>query len=210
MFKYLLPTILIGSAVVGFLMYTSPFYNQISLQKQEITSYDEALTNSKALEAERDKLTQKYDSFDPENLSKLQKLLPDNVDNIRLILEIEKIAAPYGMILKDVKYNSTSGDTVTPQASGTVAGITTSQGTSSNSTISNKNYGVWDLEFSTQGTYNNFINLVNDLENNLRIVDISSIQFSSDTGASIGAGINPSLPQAYKYDFKIKTYWLKN
>ena len=84
--KFILPTVLIGIAVAGFFMFTSPFYEGISLKKEQIASYNEALDNSKALEAERDKLTQKYNSFDPENLAKLQKLLPDNVDNIRLIL----------------------------------------------------------------------------------------------------------------------------
>lgn len=87
-----------------------------------MASYNEALNNSKALEAERDKLTQKYNSFDPENLSKLQKLLPDNVDNIRLILEIEKIASPYGMVLKNVKYDATDKNTAVSQTIGTIQG----------------------------------------------------------------------------------------
>jgi Tfp pilus assembly protein PilO len=197
MFRYILPIILIGIAVAGFFILTNPLYKDISLERGQVASYNEALDNSKALEAERDKLTQKYNSFDPENLSKLQKLLPDNVDNIRLILEIEKIASPYGMVLKDVKYNVTDDDTTTPQAVGAIQG-------GGNSLP--KDYGIWNLEFSTQGTYNNFVNFVKDLENNLRIVDISSVQFSSN----VGMGLNPSLPEAYKYGFKIRTYWLKN
>lgn len=196
MFKYILPIILIGTAIAGFFILTNPLYKNISLEREQVASYDEALNNSKALEAERDKLTQKYNSFDPENLAKLQKLLPDNVDNIRLILEIEKIASPYGMVLKDVKYDATKKE-VAVQTAGVVQKEESS---------SNKDYDVWNLEFSTQGTYNNFVNLVKDLENNLRIVDITSIQFSSNAGV----GLNPSLPEAYKYIFKIKTYWLKN
>lgn len=196
MFRFILPIILITAAIAGFFILISPLYNDISLKKGQIASYDEALNNSKALEAERDKLTQKYNSFDPENLTKLQKLLPDNVDNIRLILEIEKIASPYGMVLKDVKYDATSkNDVLVP---------TTGQEIEK---FSRKDYGIWDLEFSTQGTYNNFINFIKELEKNLRIVDISSIQFSSSVTT---LGLNPSLPEAYKYNFKIKTYWLKN
>jgi|SRR3989344_6025074 len=198
MFRYILPIILIGVAIAGFFTFTNPFYENVLIEREQVASYNEALDNSKALEAERDKLTQKYNSFDPENLSKLQKLLPDNVDNIRLILEIEKIASPYGMVLKDVKYNATSKDTpISQTAAGTTQAVKNSAG---------KDYSVWNLEFSIQGTYNNFTNFVKDLENNLRIVDISSIQFSSNAGA----GISPSLSESYKYNFKIKTYWLKN
>lgn len=201
MFKYILPIILIGIAIAGFFILADPLYQGVSLKRAQIASYNEALNNSKALEAERDKLTQKYNSFDPDNLAKLQKLLPDNVDNIRLILEIEKIASPYGMVLKDVKYNTTSSDTTTtPQAAGAIQG---------GKVPFNKDYGIWNLEFSTQGTYNNFINFIKDLENNLRIVDVSSIQFST-SATSTSTGLNSSLPEAYKYSFKIQTYWLKN
>ena len=196
-----MPVILIGIATGGFFMFTNPLYNDISTIKAEVVSYNEALDNSKSLEAERDKLTQKYNAFDPVNLSKLEKLLPDNVDNIRLILEIEKIASPYGMVLKDVKYDTISKTEATANpsgAKGTIKGSATDQ-------TSRKDYGIWDLEFSTQGTYNNFVNFVKDLESNLRIVDISAIQFASSTGTN--TSISSDI---YKYVFKIKTYWLKN
>ncbi len=194
MFKYILPTILIGVAVIGFFMFTDPLYKKISLEKNKIISYNEALNNSKALEAERDILTQKYNSFDKENLSRLKKLLPDSVDNIRLILEIEKVALPYGMVLKDVKYDATKKEN------------TRQRTTQEKNNSPEKDYGVWNLEFSTQGTYSNFINFIKDLENNLRIVDVDSIEFSSNTNIKL----KQYLPEAYKYDFKIRTYWLKN
>ncbi len=182
-------------------------FQEVTDLRTQIASYNEALNNSKMLENERDKLTNKYNSFDPLNLEKLQKLLPDSVDNIRLILEIEKLALPYGMVLKDVKYSPVTAaktkDTTTAQA-GTPAGA-------------QKGYGAWDLEFSTQGTYFNFINFIKDLENNLRIVDVASIDFSSDVAPGISptsntnTNTNPVIAaEAYKYNIKIKTYWLKN
>jgi len=196
MFKYILPIILIGVTIAGFFTFTSPYYEGVLLNREQVASYNEALSNSKALEAERDKLTQKYNSFDTEDLSKLHKLLPDNVDNIRLILEIEKIASPYGMVLKDVKYDAVNKDNATTQEGAAKV----------SKPSSNKDYGTWNLEFSTQGTYSNFVNFVKNLENNLRVVDISSIQFSSNADS----GLSPSLSEVYKYNFQIKTYWLKN
>ncbi len=206
--KFVLPIILIGVAIGGFFIFTSPLYSEVSKLNTQIASYNEALSNSKSLEAERDKLVQKYNSIDTNDLSKLQKMLPDTVDNIRLILEVEKLALPYGMVLKDVKYDTKS------QTSTTTAGTAVAP---SNTKIvaNNKDYGIWDLEFSTQGTYFDFVNFTKDLEKNLRIVDISSIAFSSDSGngpsLKTTAGIAPAQPtNVYKYIFKIKTYWLKN
>lgn len=195
MIRFVAPIILIGISIVVFFTFTSPLYSEISLQRTEVTAYDEALNNSKTLENERDKLTAKYNAINPDNLIKLQKLLPGSIDNIRLVLEIEQIALPYGMALKNVKYNTTSALSPTTTTPGELA------------QLANKNYGVWDLEFSTTGTYNNFLNFTRDLENNLRIVDIVSIDFSSATGGVAGSADSSA---AYTYNFKIKTYWLKN
>ena len=205
MFRYIAPTILIAIAITGFVMFTNPIFTGITNVKNEIASYNEALDNAKTLENERDKLTQKYNAIDPVNLDKLQKFLPDNVDNIRLILEIEKLASPYGMVLKDVKYDSA----VLDQSGATTSTATSPQVSNAiGNPEDNKNYGTWNLEFSTEGTYSNFIDLVKDLENNLRVVDISSVAFSSD-GTNVVLG-KAKPTDTYKYDFKIKTYWLKN
>ncbi|MBP9711756.1 MAG: hypothetical protein KBD55_01860 [Candidatus Pacebacteria bacterium] len=199
-----MPIILIGIAVVLVLTFTNPLYQSIGELKIKVSSYDEALSNSKALEIERDKLSAKYKAINPENLSKLEKLLPENVDNIRLILEIEKIASPYGMALKDVKYDDEIKDTGTKASTPKTAPV--AQGGSA--PAEKKDYGTWNLEFSTTATYDNFISFVQDLESNLRIVDISSVEFSSVESGSSNS--TQSSTPVYKYVFKIKTYWLKN
>src|SRR3989344_831018 len=197
MIRFIMPFILIGISISIFFVLSNPLYNDIQELRTQVVSYDKALSNSKALENERDILTAKDNSINPDDKIKLQKLLPNNVDNIRLILEIEQIALPYGMSLKYIKYRATkdttksakSGEATVVQVGGEVA------------TSYLKDYGVWDLEFSTTGTYNNFLNFTRDLERNLRIVDVSSIQFSSEVAS------NSTLPESYSYSFKIKTYW---
>lgn len=200
MMRFVTPIILIGISIALFFMFANPFYNEISLAKMEIASYDEALNNEKTLESERDKLVAKYNTINVDDLTKIQKLLPSGVDNIRLILEIGKIASPYGMVLKDVKYNAT--DATASDTSGTII-----RGGGAENTPTN--YGIFNLEFSTTGSYPNFISFTKDLESNLRIVDISSVSFSSDAGGT-GPGAKTSSSDIYTYNFKIKTYWLKN
>lgn len=197
-----MPIILIVIAISVFFLFADPIFSEISILRTEVASYNDALDNAKALENERDKLTAKYNAINPENLIRIKKLLPENVDNIRLILEIEQIAMPYGMALRDVKYSvaeaETTGDNTLPRSR----------------TVQNtpEDYGIFDLEFSTSGTYNDFINFTKDLENNLRIVDMSSITFSSENVVTPGSSpiSRTSSAGVYKYNFKIKTYWLKN
>ena len=198
--RYLLPVILIIISLGIFLGFTNPIFAEIKALRAQVGSYNEALTNSKMLENERDKLAAKYNSIAPENLSRLEKFLPQNVDNIRLILEIEQIAAPYGMTLGNVKYN------VDEDKKSEEGGVPILPGGGRDEDT--RGYGVFDLEFSTTGKYSDFINFTRDLENNLRIVDISSIVFSSDKTILVGGKPVPS--DEYTYNFKIKTYWLKN
>jgi len=195
------PLILISIAVAGFLTLVKPFYDGIAAIRAQATAYDQALTNSKALENERDKLVRKYNSFDPVDLENLAKLLPDNVDNIRLILEIEKIAAPYGMALKNVKYEAAKAASTASVESPRIGQI---EGAATVVAASPGDYGTWNLEFSVTGAYDDFLSFVQDLEKNLRIVDITSIDFSSGAGGSGGQD------EVYTYSFKIRTYWLKN
>ncbi|MSU44709.1 hypothetical protein EXS45_00800 [Candidatus Nomurabacteria bacterium] len=202
--RFILPLILIGISVTVFFVYSNPIYSNIGELRMKTASFNEALSNSKALESERDKLTTKDNSIDPNDKIRLHKLLPDNIDNIRLILEIEQIALPYSMILKDIKYSPSVDKNNTAPVGGDV------QITEGGGEQTSQDYGIWDLEFNTTGTYDNFLNFTRDLQRNLRIVDISSIQFSSSTTTESNKTPSSLVLESYAYSFKIKTYWLKN
>lgn len=206
MMKFIMPIILTGIAITFFFVVTNPLYNNISVLQTNLASYNQALSTSAQLKNERDQLTTVYNNINPDDLSRLQKLLPDDVNNILLILEIQGIAKNYGMQISNVSYDTTDTSTAATNAtSGTAA--TQGANISSNSTVAD--YGTFNLGFSTSGTYDNFINFTKGLESNLRIVDISSINFSSNSISS-SSGVSTSAPDIYKYDFKIKTYWFKS
>jgi Tfp pilus assembly protein PilO len=197
MFKLVIPIILIAVSITAFLALSSPLYRDILVLRETKAAYNQALGNSKMLENERDKLTKKYNSINPDDLTRLVKMLPDNVDNIRLILEIEKIALPYGMVLRDVKYDTLKEEVAEVPPPGVIQGGMVIL-------PERKDYGSWTLEFATNGSYVNFINFLRDLERNLRIVDVSSLSFAS------GSDVLTFPLESYRYSFKIKTYWLKN
>lgn len=192
--RLVLPLILIGVGITIIVMFINPTWTELAALRAEGASYDEALGNSKALGYARDDLTQKHSLIPKENLDKLAKLLPENVDNIRLILEIEQLATPYGMAIRNVQYD------VGEESSANVATTKKKE--------SRKEYGTIELEFTTSGSYSNFVKFLKDLENNLRIVDISSVSFSSNIGSVIAKNAVPS--DSYEYVVRIKTYWLKN
>lgn len=186
---------LIVIAGTGFFMLVSPKYEDIKLLQQEVNAYENALANSKVLDAERDKLVTKYNNINDSDLQRLEKMLPDNIDNIRVILEIERLVRAYGMSLTNIRYEDKQEEA---QEGGVI------EAGQKNASL-NEDYGVWNLEFTTEGSYSNFIALTKDIERNLRLVDIASVDFN----ASNTAAASKSGTDNYQYTFKIKTYWLK-
>ncbi len=194
MTRFIFPIILVLISLGSFAWFTNPVYKDISDLKTRRAAYDEALTNSKELARVRDELVAKYNSFSASDLEHLRKLVPDNVDNIRLILEIERIASSHAMSLSNVKYNVLD-QKKDAAAQAAVGGVPLSE--------QNKNFGTFDLQFSTKGDYATFLTFLSDIEHSLRLVDLSSLS------VSVGDSLDQSK-NIYSYDLSIQTYWLKN
>lgn len=145
-----------------FFGYVDPTYTKIREYGVEKSDYDTALNNSKALQAERDKLLEKFNAMDKADVDKLSKLLPDNIDNVRLVIDIDEMAKSYGMRIRNFKADaSQKKDTIGRD---------------------NSAYGTLTLSFSTTASYNTFLAFMRDLERSLRVIDITSVAFlSSDT-----------------------------
>jgi len=177
--KTVVPTILIVTAVALFFLFTNGVYQDIKVIGAKIDNYDQALNNSRVILAKRDALTAQYKLFSSKDLDSLKKLLPDHVDNVQLILDINGIAKSRGMSLKSIKID---------------------EGDSSASKVIGPNSNTFSsilVSFKVTAPYQNFTAFLSDLEQSLRIVDVTGLSFkSNDKGV-------------YDYDVTIKTYWLK-
>lgn len=199
--RYIFPILMLGVAVAIFFAYTDPTYKDIKMYRAQVASYDSALDNADKLERTKQEIIADYGTIPPEDIEKLSKLLPDNVDNIRLILEIESVAAKYGMTIKNVKFDVQkqqklqNGERIVEQ-------------NAQDTELGSKEYGLFDLSFSTQGTYQNFVAFSKEIERSLRIVDIKSVSFSSPEASPIQSFNQPK--NIYQYDVDVRTYWLKN
>ena len=187
--KNLIATFLIVASAGLFYVYVGPTYDEIGVLRAEKAEYDSALANSQKVQDARNDLLEKYNAFAPTDLRRLEKLLPNYLDNIRLIIEIDSVASRYNMILKNVQVSAPSGPAseATPNTNQALPTETLP-------------YGAADLSFSVSGTYETYRSFIKDLEYSLRIVDITTISFSS---AKDDKGFDT-------YDFKtsLRTYWL--
>ncbi len=181
MFKLIIPIFLIVLSGGLFFSYIDSAYTETGDLKAEQEEYNNALTKSKELREIRGQLLGKYNTFSKEDTEKLEKLLPDNIDNVRLIMEINHIAVRNGGMIRSVEMNSSvssedeKGD-LGPNLDG---------------------YESIGLSFDIESKYDDFVNFIEDLGNSLRIVDI--IDYSLKSGTE----------DVYKHGVSLKTYWLK-
>lgn len=183
--RTLLPILLIILSGGLFVAYTNPAYQQaggIKYLQAQAAQYDAALSQSSELRAARDQLLAKRNTFSADDVRKLERILPDNVDNIRLIIDIQNIAARYGLQVRDVALGATSAD-VQNQPLGAGAG--------------SQSVGEVELGFAVEATYSTFLAFLADLEKSVRVADLQNIAFST------GAG------DLNTYSLEIKTYWLR-
>ncbi|MFA6536159.1 MAG: type 4a pilus biogenesis protein PilO [Candidatus Paceibacterota bacterium] len=178
--KFIFPTILILASIGAFLGYINPQYQTVKALMGERAGYQEALTNSRALMAKRDELVSTYNTIPGSNISRLEELLPDHVDNVRLIMDLSSIASRYGLTLTNIK------------------NIQSSEAAKGEITTDSSGIGSATLNFSVSAPYSTFQAFLGDLEKSLRIVDVSSISFSASDGS-------PN----YDFNIGVKTYWLK-
>src|SRR4051812_10680051 len=139
-----LTSIIIAGAI--FFAYTQPTYDQSKTIQLQITSYDQALQKAAELQTLKAQLLARYNAFNPTDIDRLQKLLPDHVDNIRLILDMDNIAAHDGMTLSNVDIGGNDSAAAGTSNAPTVIG---SLGASA------QKYESLSIAFSTSGTYTN-------------------------------------------------------
>ncbi len=204
---------IIGVVLAGgiFFWYTKPAYDGVQETRANIAQYDAALDKAAELQTLKQTLLSRFNTFDPADLDRLQKLLPDHVDNVRLILDLDKLAEQYGLALQNVDVSSSQKQTAKSQ---TALGAVGS---------SNQKYDSLTLTFGTTATYSDFVRFLTDLESSLRIVDLVSLTIASGTSGAAGPS-NPTnpFPQStkvtssaksteplYTYNITLRTYWLK-
>lgn len=203
--RNLFPIILILASIGLFFVFVNPTYIEVKQLRNDVSVYDTALTNARELEDARDMLKKNYDLITKEEKERLDHFLPNTVDNIQLILQIQKIATAHNMNLKNIKFDAPS--LVKSDASTGSKTVTVSGGKASSLP-----YGIFNLEFSTDARYEDFKAFLKDLEYNIRLVNIKSISFNVPSGEKKAFDPNSDVsndPNVYTYSLKVETYWLK-
>ncbi len=183
--RLILPIILVVAAMGLFGLYTNNAYQGpggIKSLQAQVAAFDDALDKAQDLKKSRDQLLSKRNTFAPEDLQKLERILPDNVDNIRFVIDINGIAARRNLSLRNVALGTLSDAKATRSALAIGS--------------SGDPVGSAEISFSVSASYEDFLAFLQDLEHSLRIVDVEKLS------------VKPSENGRYEYNMTVRTYWL--
>ncbi len=177
--KFLTPFFFLLAAGGIFYWVINPIYKEVGVLKDEQSQYVAALERADRAGKKRDNLVNTYNSFSDNDLRRLQKLLPDSVDNIKLLVDLSALAGKYGASMQDIKI-----------ADNTAGG-------SRDNTTDIKPYGTLEITFTSTLTYSNYLRFLSDIQQNLRLSDVVSVEFNSQEG------------NEYTFTITLKTYVMK-
>jgi Tfp pilus assembly protein PilO len=179
------PLILIIISLGMYFTYTKDKIEELKSIQIVNEQYQKVIDDSKNLIKRREEVLSIYNKIDPENRLKLEKMIPDNQDNVRLIIDLNGVASRNGMVIKNIKTASQKDNTPQSSSSGTRAVVL--PGT----------YNTVSMTFDTSTNYPNFLKFLGDLQASLRIMEISKISLKANDNGN------------YDYNVEIKTFWLK-
>jgi len=185
---FITPIILIILSAGLFFTFTDAEYLKVKELRASNQQYSEAIANSKNLIKIRDGLLEQYNTIPVQDMDRVTKLLPNNIDNVRLIIDINSLTSRFGAPVRNVKLDSVQTIDKKP-----VLDID-----------DGKPYRSGTISFSLSTNYKTFIQILRELENSLRILDIESVKFSTVDTAQ---GKTPD--NTYQFDVTLRTYWMK-
>lgn len=173
--------ILIVLAAGLFYAFTSPVYQDTKSLQASVAEYRNVLDNVSRITETRDALLENYQTIPRDQVERLAKILPNNVDAVRLALDLDTIGGRYGIAIKDVQVDTH------PDQKASLAVVPQY----------NLGYETARVTFSFVSNYPNFTKFLADLEKGVRIMDVKSVSFKvSDSGL-------------YEHTVTVETYWLK-
>lgn len=186
----ILPTLAVMLAIGIFFAYVRPVWTgPVAETKLAIKNDADALSAAAEYKQRESELATAKGAIDPGNLERLTTLLPDSVDNVTLILNVNALAARSGILLSNVDVAPTKDVPAKKVSAGSVG---SASGASSVSPI-----GSVDLSLTAVGSYAALQAFLTGIEKSARLLDLRDIIVtSSETGV-------------YSYKMDMRLYWLR-
>ena len=178
------PLIALAVAIGIFFAYVNPTWSgTLAATKSAIASDDKALAAASEYATQQNELADARNNIDTTDLARLETLLPDSVDNVVLILDLNALAARSGLLLSNIDVMKSEAKSLNSTSALPATGVSP--------------IGSIDLSLSAVGTYDAFRAFLTGVEKSARLLDVRDLVVKgSDTGS-------------YSYKMTLRIYWLR-
>lgn len=181
----IIPILFILIAVGLFFGYINPTYTgKIAELDAEIAGYENALAAADRFAEKESELLLQREGIPTEGLARIEAFLPDGVDNVQLILDLNSLASRSGLQLSDFD----------------IAAVEEGESRPGQDKLSLESDGPsesLDIAVSAVGSYASFKTFLEASEWSLRPMDL------------IDLTIQDSQTGVYNYDMVFRIYWLR-
>jgi Tfp pilus assembly protein PilO len=182
MSRILIPLALLISSAGLVFSYIKPTYGVLTQYQALNDRLTVAQENLKTFESKRDQLTQQYSQIREADLKKLERMIPDKVNAVQTIIDIDALAQVNSIRIGS--FALPSGDS----ASG-----------ASDPNVSQSNYASESFGLELAGGYQNFKNFLAGLESSLVIMDVTQLSLDANESSEGAVG-------EYKYQVSFNVY----
>jgi len=195
MISRLIPIIMVLGALGLFFGYVQPTYQgSIAALRAETKDLDTALLAAREFKEKEVQLTQERTKIPAEQLTRLQSALPDSVDNVQLIVDLNSLAARSGVQLSEFDIVGGAGSTAS------TAGTAPAPGDASTGALAlaqDESMESLELSVAATGSYAAFRTFLYGVESSLRPLDVVELS------------VRDSATGVYTYNVTFRLYWLR-
>lgn len=174
-FAYIILTLIIGYVFIY------PIFGDLSVLLSEKQKYNYSLEMAKNIENKKNELLAEFNNISAADKKSIETVLPNSLDFVRLVSQIDAVAANYGISISEISLKE----------------ISSFAGNSIEEAQPPKTYQSSMIGFSFDAPYDKFKVFLSELGKSLQILDIRSVKLDVKKG------------EVYSYNVEFETYWLE-
>lgn len=196
MSKVVTPILFFIIAVGLFFTYIRPAYDVLVAFQAQEKELDATFKETEQLIQKYDELMTNYSSISTEDKARLNKILPQEIDVVRLILDLDSLATKNNMEIISFEV---------PQLDSKYAPVSRSRTASRNTSDDDSPIGSAVLTIECEGEYPDFKNFIYDIERSLLLMDMVALEIEVPDMTLPGTDATDSPT----FVLGLQSYWLK-
>ncbi|MBI2038923.1 MAG: type 4a pilus biogenesis protein PilO [Candidatus Niyogibacteria bacterium] len=160
--RLIIASLLFASSIAVFIFGVRPVWQDIGTLGAKKDTFSTTIERINELRRARDTLIQTYNSISQTDIRRVKKILPDTLNSGLILVELSNLASQSGFLLKSTDVSAAAGRSGAPVVRG-----------------ANQRFAEVQLKLVVSGPYERFRSFLQNLEKNLRIIDVTSLSFTS-------------------------------